>query len=257
MTLHLGTNGLGRTRSAAQNVDDIEGILDDVFEARPSARVYLANVIPIAGWWGDRATTLPDSRPTVREEAQVLTGLIGNLAAEQGAVGRRVVLVDVNSEFYLDESNPVSCPAATGGDPENMAMTVCVPDPVANDGSTIPDGLHPGLKGDRFVAERFFRAMREAGGLCAGDPITTPDAGSENGNGDGNPEPAPEPGSGEGDGGADPDVPTDPETPIVMPAPDPSTGGEGTAPDESGADAPDVDAFVELLTNWRHARPNR
>ena len=79
----------------------------------------------------------------------MLTGLIGNLAAERRARGRDVVLVDVNSEFYLDESNPVRCPAATGGDPNNMTMQVCVSDPDGG-GGTIPDALHPGLRGDRF-----------------------------------------------------------------------------------------------------------
>ena len=168
VTLHVGTNGLGRSRTASQNADDIAGILDDVHANAPGATVFLANVIPISGWWGDRATTLAASRPTVREEARVLTGLIGNLAAERRARGRDVVLVDVNSEFYLDESNPVRCPAATGGDPNNMTMQVCVSDPDGG-GGTIPDALHPGLRGDRFIAERFHAAMR-AEGLCEAPP---------------------------------------------------------------------------------------
>ena len=55
VTLHVGTNGLGRTKSAAQNVDDIEEILDVVFAIDDTTRVFLANVIPNVGESGARA----------------------------------------------------------------------------------------------------------------------------------------------------------------------------------------------------------
>lgn len=169
ITLHVGTNGLGRTRTAAQNTDNIEEILDTVFAIDPTTRVFLANVIPIAGYWGDRATTLSGSMPTVREEEVVLTELINDLASRQAALGRNVVLVDVSSGYFVDEANPVACPTETGGNPENMTLKVCVADPEGGAG-TIPDGLHPGLKGDRFVADQFFAAMRSSGGFCDSDP---------------------------------------------------------------------------------------
>ena len=99
----------------------------------------------------------------------ILNGLIDELAANQAALGRNVVLVDVSTDYFIDESNVVSCPAETGGNPENMSLTDCVPSR-ADANVSVPDGVHPNLKGDRFVADQFFAAMRASGGFCDSDP---------------------------------------------------------------------------------------
>ena len=169
VTLHIGTNGLGRTKTAAQNVDDIEEILDVTFALDPTTRVFLANVIPNVGESGARATTLAGAQATVREETEILSGLINELAANQAALGRNVVLVDVSTDYYINEDDVVSCPAETGGDPQNMSLTDCVPSRFDAEVS-VPDGVHPNLKGDRFVADQFFAAMRASGGFCDSDP---------------------------------------------------------------------------------------
>ena len=165
--VHLGTNDIGQNQSVDSTYDDLQTLLDRIYANRADATVLLANVIPISGWHGDHRYSSPYTALPIAERAADLTGLISNLVSLAQSNGRDVHLVDVNDGFYVNDNNTASCPAGTGGDPENMTLGSCIPQPGAS-GTSIPDGLHPIPKGERFIAERFFEKMQSELGVCGG-----------------------------------------------------------------------------------------
>jgi|GEM_PF-4773929 len=165
--VHLGTNDIGQGQSVNNADNDLSTLLDRIYAYDSNAKVLLANLIPITGWYGDHRYGSPYSAQPIFERASQLTGRIGNLVAQSQTNGRDVTLVDVNSGFYANENRPVSCPAGTGGDSNNMSLGVCVAQP-GNSNASIADGIHPTLKGDRHIAEQFFAALQNELNICGG-----------------------------------------------------------------------------------------
>jgi len=111
--IHLGTNDMQQGQSAESTRDDINSLLDTVYAERPNATVFLANVIPIFGWWANHVnndaydptadtsafpgvgTVYPEA--DVAGEAQQLSSLIGSLVTTRSNNGDDIHLVDVNT----------------------------------------------------------------------------------------------------------------------------------------------------------------
>jgi len=165
--VHLGTNDLGQNQSVSSTGSELQTLLDRIFANDASTQVFVANVIPPSGWFADHAYTSPGQATDIAARTVQLGGLISNLVSQEQANGRDIHLVDVSSGFYVDESNTVSCPAATGGDPDNMSLTACVIEP-GTTSTSIPDGVHPGLVGERFIAEQFFDKLQSVRNICPG-----------------------------------------------------------------------------------------
>ena len=168
MTIHLGTNDIGQGQTPTSTESELDTMLDRIYAVKPGVKVFLANLIPIVGWYGDHNYN-NGSPLDVQGRAEALTSMIPNLVSQQRQLGRDIHLVDVNSGFTVDESDPVSCPAGTGGDPTNMSLKVCEP----LGGQSRPDGIHPGLLGERHIADRFFAAMQSEG-ICGGGDTEAP-----------------------------------------------------------------------------------
>ena len=161
--VHLGSNDLGQGQTPISTAEELNVFIGRVLSAKPTVKIFVANLLPIVGWFGDHnyGTNEPLD---VRGNAATLSSLIPNIVSEYQANGDDVYLVDVGfgAGYYVDENNAVSCPAATGGDPNNMTMKRCE----ELDGVSRPDGLHPALLGDRFIAEQFFAELQAQVGLC-------------------------------------------------------------------------------------------
>jgi len=185
--IHLGTNDMQQGQSAESTRDDINSLLDTVYAERPNATVFLANVIPIFGWWANHVnndaydptadtsafpgvgTVYPEA--DVAGEAQQLSSLIGSLVTTRSNNGDDIHLVDVNSTFYVNESNVTNCSTGVLGDPTNMSTSLCKDLP---DGSGMePDGIHPNLVGDKFIADQFFNAISANTSLCSSNGVDT------------------------------------------------------------------------------------
>lgn len=168
--IHLGTNDMLEGKTAESARDDLQTLLNTVNEEAPGASVFMANVIPIYGWWADHLNVGPDYGPNNSGgEAARLTNLIENLVAERQAGGEDIHLVDVNRDFFVDTSDVTNCATGEPGNPLNMSTSICKARP---DGSGIEaDGVHPNVLGDKFIADRFYDALFTNTSLCSGDVI--------------------------------------------------------------------------------------
>ena len=162
--IHLGTNDMQQGQTAESTRDDIADLLDKINTEVPNAKVFLANVIPIYGWWADHVNVSPYPTADTAEEADQLTSLIGQLVSDRQALGEDIHLVDVNTDFYVNTGNVTDCSTGTPGDPLNMSTSICK---VLPDGSgSEPDGIHPNIVGDKFIADKFFEALQANSNLC-------------------------------------------------------------------------------------------
>lgn len=162
--LNIGTNDLIQGQSVANITQDIEGILDKIDEYETSANkqvnVYIGNMVPIVGWYAnhDRSGDLSDTE-TRRAE---LSENIKNLAYFRSSLGDKIKVVDINSNFFVDESHTTNCQTQQPGNPENMMMTRCQAHLPPNS----PDGIHPNLLGDKFIAQKIFSELRLQTDIC-------------------------------------------------------------------------------------------
>jgi len=165
--IHLGTNDMLQGQSAESTIAELNDLLDIIYAEQSNAKVYLANVIPISGWWGNHIIISPFSVADVQFEAEQLTGLIELLVLERAGEGDDIHLVDVNSSFFVNESDVVDCATEFPGDAANMSASICVARP---DGSGLePDAIHPNIIGDKFIADQFFAVMNETSDICTVD----------------------------------------------------------------------------------------
>ena len=163
--IHLGTNDMQQGQTAESTRDDINDLIDIVYSERPNAKVFLANVIPIFGWWADHVNVPPYPTADTAGEAQQLSALINSLVTTRSNAGDEIYLVDVNSTFFVQESNVTNCATGALGNPANMSTSECR---VLPDGSgTEPDGIHPNLVGDKFIADQFFTVMNDNTNICS------------------------------------------------------------------------------------------
>lgn len=169
--IHLGTNDMQQGQTAQQTRDDIEVLLNTIQSETPGASVHLANVIPIFGWWANHINLAPTYQPDDRGgEAALLSSLIEQLVSERQASGEDIHLVDVRSDFFVDTSDVTNCATGAQGNPLNMSTSICKDLP---DGSgQEPDGIHPNVVGDKFIADKFFESLSANTSLCS---ITTGD----------------------------------------------------------------------------------
>ena len=99
----------------------------------------------------------------VSSEVTALAGLVANIVSTRQANGDDIYLVDVNSGYYVDESNLATCSSAEGN-PNNMSATNCKQAP---DGSgLVPDGVHPNLLGEAFIGRQFADVLVNQVDLC-------------------------------------------------------------------------------------------
>lgn len=165
--IHLGTNDMLEGKTAEVARDDLQTLLNTIEQETPNASVFLANVIPIFGWWADHLNAGAFGPNNSADEAVRLRGFIEALVAERQAVGYDIHLVDVNRDFFVDTSNVTNCETGELGNPLNMSTSICKALP---DGSGVePDGVHPNVLGDKFIADKFFEALNTHTSLCAGD----------------------------------------------------------------------------------------
>jgi len=175
--LMLGTNDIGRGESTSSTADGLQEMLDKIYAANADSTVFVANLIPIAGWNGTHRYISPYTAMDIAGNVDMYNTLAANIVSQEQANDRDVHLVDVNSDFYL-EGPPVSCPAGegigVGGDPNNMGLKLCFKQP--DTASTfIPDGIHTSLPGARFIAERMFAALQSETNVCGGGGNAGPD----------------------------------------------------------------------------------
>ena len=146
--LHIGSNdinqaGSGTSDSAvvASTVDDIDDVINTVFEKRPGSTVVVADVIP----WSEKSPTVfsgypnPD-RDMLAVTAQLSTAiktLVNGRAATDAANGNTLVLVEVKDGF------------------ENDLMTI--------------DGVHPNPIGEAHIANKMLTALKNLN-VCGGNP---------------------------------------------------------------------------------------
>ncbi len=164
--IHLGTNDMQQGQSAESTRDDINGLLDIVYVERPNATIFLANVIPIYGWWANHVNAAPYPAADIGGEAQQLTALINTLVSTRASAGDDIHLIDVNSTFFVNQTNVTDCATGTPGDPANMSSSECK---VLPDGSgEEADGIHPNLLGEKFIADQIFSVMAANTDICSG-----------------------------------------------------------------------------------------
>ena len=171
ITLHLGTNDILRAQSALSTEQELNQLLDkvDAYEVSSGkdVTVFMANVVPVYGWWAEHELVWPDYAPAdIAGEMQELTGLIGNLVSTRQSQGDLIHLVDVNSLFYINESNIKQCDGSAAGDPNNMGLTNCIWAPTGT--APEPDGIHPTLLGEQFIADQFYNAIVAHTSVCEG-----------------------------------------------------------------------------------------
>jgi len=165
VTIHLGTNDMQQGESAESTRDDLNNLLDIVYLQRPNAKVYLANVIPMFGWWANHVNVAPYPEADTGDEVRQLSSLINELVATRAGEGDDIYLVDVHSTFYVNESDVTNCATGELGDPANMSMSLCKTLP---DGSEVgPDGLHPNIVGDKFIADQFYSVITATSDICS------------------------------------------------------------------------------------------
>lgn len=185
ITLMIGTNDTLRGQSAGNanfqtgTISEIDDILDeiDIYESNSGkvVPVFIGNLVPIYGWWANHVinTGVPAD---IASEAATLTSLIDSLVVHRNSAGDTLHLVDVNSSFYVNESNITDCQTGTPGDPANMIRSECISVPFGQPDE--PDGIHPNLVGERFLADQFFNQISTHTSLCVGGVDTTDPTGT-------------------------------------------------------------------------------
>ncbi len=135
--LHIGSNDIFGNQSVASTVNDINDIIDEVFEQRPGATVVVADVIP---WSEESPTNLSgfsrdnlDMLALSAELSAAITSLVNNRVSS----GEAVVLAEVKDGF------------------DNDLMTT--------------DGVHPNPIGEAHIANRMLEALYGLG-VCGSNP---------------------------------------------------------------------------------------
>jgi lysophospholipase L1-like esterase len=86
--LHIGTNDLHNGQSVTSTVNEIEQIIDELRGVLPNVTVLLAQILPLVGHESD---------------VSLLNQGIADLAAEMDSGNSRIILVDLNSGFTLND----------------------------------------------------------------------------------------------------------------------------------------------------------
>ena len=135
--LHIGSNDIFGNQSVASTVEDINDIINEVFEQRPGATVVVADVIP---WSEESPTNLSslskdnlDMLALSAELSTAVTTLVNNRASS----GEAVVLAEVKGGF------------------DNDLMTT--------------DGVHPNPIGEAHIANKMLDALYGLG-VCGSSP---------------------------------------------------------------------------------------
>jgi len=135
--LHIGSNDINQNQSVASTVNDIDAIIDRVFQQRPGATVVVADVIP----WSEVSVTVwtgyPNANVDMLAVTAQLSAAIKTLVNNRAADGDSVVLVEVKDDF------------------ENDLMTI--------------DGVHPNPVGEAFIANKMLTALYGLG-VCGSSP---------------------------------------------------------------------------------------
>ena len=174
--LNVGTNDMLQGQPAGnvslqtgtiKEIDDILNVIDAYENSvNQSIPVFIGNAVPVFGWWANHNLRSGDAAD-IASEAAILTSLIGSLAATRANAGDNLHLVDVNSSFFVNENNIANCQTGTPGDSANMMRSECINVPFTGQPPDLePDGVHPNLVGERFLADQFFSELRTHTSLC-------------------------------------------------------------------------------------------